>query len=109
LPKEAAVPLVEYLAKRYSDRQPPPVPARATLKGVESLEVPTQHGEPVAPAGDLARGERLYAGNCATCHGGTPLGGDLGPALVGKAILDHPRASTIRSSTRAATACPDSA
>ena len=29
--------------------------------------------------------------NCATCHGPTGLGGDLGPSLVSKAILDHTR------------------
>lgn len=44
-----------------------------------------------APAvGDLAHGAQLYAANCATCHGPTAMGGDLGPTLVSKAILDHP-------------------
>jgi mono/diheme cytochrome c family protein len=91
LPKEAAGPLVEYLAKRYSDREPPPVPTRSTLKDVGSLEVPSGRSEPAPPSGDLARGERLYTSNCATCHGPSGLGGDLGPALAGKMILDHPR------------------
>jgi hypothetical protein len=40
LPKEATAPLVDYLAKRYSDREPPPVPSRSALKDVDSLEVP---------------------------------------------------------------------
>ncbi len=91
LPKEATGPLIEYLAKRYSDREPPPVPSRSTLKEVGSLEVPSGRSEPAPAAGDPARGERLYAANCATCHGPAGLGGDLGPALAGKAILDHPR------------------
>lgn len=90
LPKEAAGPLVEYLVKRYSDREPPPVPSRSRLMDVDSYEVPRDHGGPILAGGDLARGERLYAANCATCHGPTGLGGDLGPALVNKAILDHP-------------------
>ncbi len=91
LPKEAAGPLVEYLARHYSDREPPPKPARSTLKDVGSLEVPSGRSEPAPASGDLARGERLYAANCATCHGPAALGGDLGPSLVGKVILDHPR------------------
>jgi mono/diheme cytochrome c family protein len=90
LPKEAAGPLVDYLARRYSDREAPPAPARSPLKAVDSYEVPGHRGGPVVTAGDLSRGERLYAANCATCHGPTALGGDLGPSLVGKAILDHP-------------------
>jgi mono/diheme cytochrome c family protein len=90
LPKESAGPLVEYLAKRYSDREPAPVPSRSRLKDVDSYEVPRARGTVSVAGGDLARGERLYAANCATCHGPTGLGGDLGPALVGKAILDCP-------------------
>ena len=91
LPREAAAPLVEYLAKHYSDREPPPRPARSALKSIDSLEVRTGRSEPPPASGDLARGERLYAANCATCHGPAGLGGDLGPALAGKVILDHPR------------------
>lgn len=90
LPKEATGPLVEYLARRYSDREVPPVPSRARLEEVGSYEVPRESAGPIPAGGDLARGERLYAANCATCHGPAALGGDLGPALVGKAILDHP-------------------
>ena len=56
-----------------------------------SLEIPVARGKPAPASGDPARGERLYAANCATCHGPTALGGDLGPSLVAKAILDHPR------------------
>jgi cytochrome c oxidase cbb3-type subunit 3 len=91
LPKEAAEPLVEYLAKRYSDREAPPVPHRSRLRDVDSYEVPRDHRGPIPEGGDPARGERLYAANCATCHGSTGLGGDLGPALVNKAILDRPQ------------------
>lgn len=91
LPKEAAGPLVEYLARRFPDQAAPSAPSRAILKEIDSLEVAIDRGGPAPPAGDPARGERLYATNCATCHGPTALGSDLGPSLVGKAILDHPR------------------
>jgi Cytochrome C oxidase, cbb3-type, subunit III len=91
LPKEAAVPLIDYLSRHYSDRTAPSTPARATLEDVDSLEVPG-HGRNLAPVnGDLERGMRLFATNCATCHGPSALGGELGPSLVNKAILVHPR------------------
>jgi mono/diheme cytochrome c family protein len=91
LPKDAEVSLIDYLSRRYSDRTAPTTPARATLKDVGSLEVPGP-GRDAAPAnGDPERGARVYAANCATCHGPSALGGDLGPSLAGKAILAHPR------------------
>jgi mono/diheme cytochrome c family protein len=89
LPGEAAGPLIAYLARHYSDRSPPPIPRRVALPDVGSLEVPGPGHGPVAAVGKPARGAQLYATNCATCHGPTALGGDLGPSLVGKAILDH--------------------
>jgi mono/diheme cytochrome c family protein len=91
LPKEATNPLIEYLSRRYSDREATPAPTRAALRDVGSLEVPGDRRASVPMGGGLDRGERLYAANCATCHGPTALGGDLGPALVGKVILDRPR------------------
>ncbi len=53
--------------------------------------MPVPDREPVPAGGDLTHGSQLYAANCATCHGPTGLGGDLGPSLAGKAILNHPR------------------
>ena len=91
LPREEVAPLVEFLARKFSDREAPPVPSRSTLKAVGSLEGPVARGKPAVVSGDLARGERLYAANCATCHGPTALGGDLGPSLAAKVILDHSR------------------
>ncbi len=91
LPKEETVPLVEYLTRKFPDKEAPPAPARASLAAVGSLELPTDQGSPLPSTGDPARGERLYAANCAICHGPAALGGDLGPSLVNKAILDHPK------------------
>ncbi len=90
LPKDAEVSLVDYLARRYSDRTAPMAPARAALKDVGSLEVPGPGRDATPVAGDIERGARAYTANCATCHGPSALGGDLGPSLAGKAILAHP-------------------
>jgi ubiquinol-cytochrome c reductase cytochrome c subunit len=92
LPSDAKQPLVDYLARHYSDREPLPAPLRMRLKDIDSLERPT----PAAAQADLhrdpSRGERLYATNCANCHGPKALGAELGPSLVDKAILAHPQA-----------------
>lgn len=90
LPKEAADPVTEYLARHYSEREPSPAPTLATLKDVDSYEIPRGQHAPATVEADLQRGEKLYATTCANCHGPTALGGDLGPALVHKAILDRP-------------------
>lgn len=34
-----------------------------------------------AVAGDAKRGARLFSTNCATCHGATGTGGNVGPSL----------------------------
>jgi mono/diheme cytochrome c family protein len=47
-----------------------------------------------APAseGDAARGEQLFAENCASCHGEGGTGGGVGPTLTGSGIsLDEAR------------------
>ena len=53
--------------------------------------MPGSDREPAPAGGDPAHGAQVYAANCATCHGPTAIGGDLGSSLVNKAILDHPR------------------
>lgn len=37
-----------------------------------------------APAGDAANGKKLYAANCAPCHGATGTEGGVGPSLKGE-------------------------
>jgi ubiquinol-cytochrome c reductase cytochrome c subunit len=90
LPKQAEASLIDYLARRYSDQAPPVAPPRAALEAAGSLEVPSAGRASSAVTGDVARGQRLYATNCETCHGPTALGADLGPSLVRKAILRYP-------------------
>jgi mono/diheme cytochrome c family protein len=47
-------------------------------------------GGAAAPAaaaeGDAARGEQLFAENCASCHGEGGTGGGVGPTLAGSGI-----------------------
>lgn len=56
-----------------------------TPTAVVTEPTPTRAPAPVE-AGDAARGEQLYAGNCSACHGpdaaGSPLGGNLVGAQV---------------------------
>ena len=61
------------------------------IRETGSLELPAP-GSPATPDGNTASGQRLYAANCANCHGPKALGAELGPCLVDKAILAHPEA-----------------
>jgi mono/diheme cytochrome c family protein len=40
----------------------------------------------VSVAADPARGEQLFAENCATCHGAEGQGGGVGPTLAGNDV-----------------------
>jgi cytochrome c551 len=45
-------------------------------------------------AGDVVRGEQLFAENCSGCHGEGGSGGGVGPTLAGSGIsLDEARAT----------------
>ena len=107
LPKNEERPLIDYLAKSYSDRSTPPVPIRLALKEVESRETPGPGSNPTQIDGDPGNGARFFAANCATCHGSAGLGGDLGPSLARKPILSYPRdyEGILR---KAFDVCPDS-
>ena len=39
-----------------------------------------------AGSGDAARGEQLFAENCASCHGEGGTGGGVGPTLAGSGV-----------------------
>src|SRR5262249_49801666 len=92
LPAEAQQPLIDYLARRYSDREPLAAPQKLRLEEIDSLERPSPKAPEMRSHGVTKGGERLYAVNCANCHGPRALGAELGPSLVGKAILAHPEA-----------------
>jgi ubiquinol-cytochrome c reductase cytochrome c subunit len=91
LPAEGRQPLTDYLSRHYSDRQPLPEPPRMAIKETGSLELPSR-ALSFPRDGNSASGQRLYAANCANCHGPKALGAELGPCLVDKAILAHPEA-----------------
>jgi cytochrome c551 len=46
-------------------------------------------------AGDAARGETLFAENCASCHGEGGAGGGVGPTLAGSGIAREDAQATI--------------
>lgn len=60
--------------------------------GQDSGKNPTG-GLPIPPKGFVAnvqQGEKLFAQNCASCHGQTALGSDFGPPLMHKVYkADH--------------------
>jgi ubiquinol-cytochrome c reductase cytochrome c subunit len=91
LPAEARQPLTDYLSRQYSDRQPLPEPRRVKIRETGSLELSNPASLTISTR-DINSGERLYAANCANCHGPKALGAELGPCLVDKAILAHPEA-----------------
>lgn len=85
LPEQQAM-LIDYLANQFSDRTPRAEPARmsyqSALAAVEPLADPAS-----AQEADAARGSKLYALNCANCHGVDAQGAELGPNLVEKPVL----------------------
>jgi cytochrome c551 len=46
-------------------------------------------------AGDAARGETLFAENCASCHGEAGAGGGVGPTLAGSGVAREEAQATI--------------
>ena len=48
-------------------------------------------------AGDAARGETLFAENCASCHGEAGAGGGVGPTLAGSGVAREDAQATIES------------
>ena len=90
LPKEEAAPLVEYLAQR----SPTGSAARPVPVDAEGCGLPRGPGRPRQGGSGGRRpgpGRAAVCRQLRTCHGPTALGGDLGPSLAAKAILDHPR------------------
>jgi ubiquinol-cytochrome c reductase cytochrome c subunit len=91
LPPQDQEAVIDFLARQYRDVDPATAPRRADLAAIDTLEVPKPdpEGEAAAEGGDPAAGERLYKVHCANCHGATALGGDLGPSLVGRAVMNR--------------------
>ena len=47
---------------------------------------PSTEAAPPAVAGDVDRGEAVFAANCSGCHGDGGTGGGVGPTLVGAGL-----------------------
>ena len=89
LAKEEEPPLTAFLAEQYSPATPPARLSRTTyLKALNQVS-PEEPAEPLA-TGDPTSGAKLYADNCANCHGPNARGAELGPNLVEKPVLFRP-------------------
>jgi len=83
VPPEKKSALLAYLSTSFSDHVAPPPPITATPQELLLAERP--HATTLR--GIAERGASLYTQHCATCHGATGLGGDLGPILIERLIL----------------------
>jgi len=97
LPPEQVAPVIDFLAKHYSDAAPATTPARLTYEQALALVKP-ETSPALGLDGDIPRGGSLFAANCANCHGPNAQGADLGPNLVEVATLLRP--SDFREVTR---------
>jgi mono/diheme cytochrome c family protein len=88
LPEADREPVEAYLSKHFGADAPVPAPGRIALADVETREVPGDPREGTADA-DVAKGGQLYTIVCASCHGPTAVGTELGPALANRAVLTH--------------------
>lgn len=86
LPPEQQTMLIDYLASQFSDRTPRAEPARLSYQAALAAVQP-QAELAAAPEADTERGAKLYALNCANCHGADAQGAELGPNLVEKPVL----------------------
>lgn len=88
LPDADREPVEAYLSKHFGAEAPVPAPGRIALADVKTQEVP---GDPRAGTtdADVVRGGQTFLIVCASCHGPTALGTELGPALANRAVLTH--------------------
>jgi mono/diheme cytochrome c family protein len=84
VPPDKKSSLLTYLTTSFSDHAAAPRPDTAAATDLIRVEVPPR---PTSSRGDASRGGPLYTQHCATCHGPTAQGGDLGPNLVERSIL----------------------
>lgn len=85
VPTEQVPLLIDYLAAEYSRDKPASPPA--TIKPDAVLAVDRPQVDVAAPAANADAGAATYATHCATCHGATAQGADLGPNLVERPVL----------------------
>ena len=83
VPPDKKAALLAYLTASFSDHAPVAPSDTATATALIAAEIPRDS----ISRGDPGRGGPLYTQHCATCHGATGQGGDLGPNLVERSIL----------------------
>jgi ubiquinol-cytochrome c reductase cytochrome c subunit len=87
VPADQTQRLIDYLAAEYASQKALAVPHMTSPEDAFGLDEPEAHNE--IRAGDAKAGSTLYAANCANCHGADGQGGDLGPNLVERPVLQR--------------------
>ena len=86
LPLDRKQPLIDHLAELYPTSRPASPLERISPEAALALEPEPLPVRPIAGA-DPGRGEALFATHCATCHGPSAKGAELGTNLVEKPSL----------------------
>ncbi len=88
-PEDHAV-LLDYLTLEYGEKVPKVRPSRITIRGAEaSLEHQNDEGGVNSLSGNRERGQRLFVEHCGKCHSENARGGEVGPNVVNRPILDR--------------------
>ena len=89
VPPEQKQPLIDWLAATYPATSPAPAPATLAPAEAVALDLPAPTPLPAPGSADPVRGASLFAQHCASCHGPTAKGGEIGVNLVEKPALLH--------------------
>ena len=84
LPEPERANLIEYLVTEYGPEGPLPELPRRAIPAFETTHSPPDRR---ASTDEAKRGASLYGIHCASCHGGSAVGGEVGINLVAKPIL----------------------
>ncbi len=91
VPDDEREPLLAFLNRNYGEHVPAARPGRTTIRRAESDVESHLVADEFRPTPDLLdKGGRVFAVQCASCHGADALGGPNGTNLVRKPILSRP-------------------
>lgn len=88
LPVEQSEVVTRYLTENFNETIPAPSSPRMSYEQALQTVRPEPLAHPVHA--DAVEGAKLFAANCANCHGPNGQGAELGPNLVDMAVLLRP-------------------